>query len=264
VLDLKRFVQGKSKGIDTSKLDNIDSEVLQKLALYKYLFKGELNNETTPPNIYEEQNLLEQGTKLVNEETIADFYSTLLKEKRKNSEKYKDFYSKFEITSEGISLISNDPITISSIKSQIEGYPDLKGYFNSNKNSNLTFLNEDEVEQELDENFLRGYYSNFPQALSIYTGEYQVLNSQTISTKGSNPFLRISSGIYEFNKEVSGTNYYSKLEENTSEFKDYNLNSKPRELNIKGVTNNEEAKRTDNNLYSKLEEDKIDDNLKCS
>jgi ribosomal protein S18 acetylase RimI-like enzyme len=264
VLDLKRFVQGKSKGIDTSKLDNIDSEVLQKLALYKYLFKGELNNETTPPNIYEEQNLLEQGTKLVNEETIADFYSTLLKEKRKNSEKYKDFYSKFEITSEGISLISNDPITISSIKSQIEGYPDLKGYFNSNKNSNLTFLNEDEVEQELDENFLRGYYSNFPQALSIYTGEYQVLNSQTISTKGSNPFLRISSGIYEFNKEVSGTNYYSKLEENTSEFKDYNLNSKPMELNIKGVTNNEEAKRTDNNLYSKGEEGKIDDNLKCS
>jgi hypothetical protein len=35
-------------------------------------------------------------------------------------------------------------------------------------------------------------------------------------------------------------------------------------LNVKGIVNNEEAKRSEKNLYSKKEGEQIDDNLKCS
>lgn len=264
LIEIKRYIQEQARGIDLFKVDNVDPEVLQKMAAYVIVNKGELNNDKTFPSIESELSLMNDTKSKAGVNFVKDFYKEQLKQSRTNSQEYQDFYSKFEVTGEGINLVSNDPITVKQIESQIEDYPELASYFNFKIGSDLTFPDNTELEQDYDDSNIRNYYANHPQALPVYKGITQKVNDRTMEIKSTEAFLRLPSGVYEFNSSKGETSLYSELILNDTNKKDYELNVAPIRLDNRGVNNNQEVEKKNKNLYNKSEGGQIDDNLSCN
>lgn len=252
-------IQKEIKNIDISYVDVIDSEVLEKMAIYARLFDSKLDNIKDIPSTIEDQYI---KFRPVSETFVSDFYSKQLSEQRKNSENYQNFYNNFEVGENGITLISADPITISNISSQMALYPGLANYFNAKINSDIRFPQE--IEEEIDDAYLRKYYANYPQALEMYRETYQQINLATIEAQSKEAFIRIPNGVYELTTMMGNESLYQKLNLNdNTQYKNYNLNEIPLS-NITPTSINEtnsEVKIT--NLYSKATESEIDQKLSC-
>lgn len=253
-------IQQDIKNIDLSNVEETDAETLQKMAIYARLFNSKLDNTKDVISAEEDQYIKFEE---VDGDFVADFYSKQLSEQRKNSEDYQNFYSKFEIGDNGISLISPDPITVEQVSSQIEIYPKLANYFNAKINSELRFPGE--IDEDMDDSYLRQYYGNYPKALDMYQDAYQEINPGLIEAQSKEPFIRTAKGVFELSAILADKSVYQKLLQNrNTQYKNYNLNSSPDYQMIPSAVKEEAYENKLRNLFSKSESEEINTKLTCN
>lgn len=218
-------------------------------------------------------------------EFIADFHVKTLKEKKKNSTAYSEFFSNFAIDRDGIRLVNNDPITLRNIQPYLEDNPNLVRYFNLKKNRESLVPAEELDTYVVDEVFRQYYYSNYPTALRPFKGNYQATSNldsdfgefeyaeNTIVAESKAPFIRTSQGVYEYVMGSGRKALYLKLPTSPGEFKSsFVVRDRSKEVDDvhrnamdSGVYEQLNANlsippTTIKNLYSKNEKEDIDNN----
>jgi hypothetical protein len=144
------------------------------------------------------------------EQFEADFYSEYLQEKLKNSDRFKNFYSKFAINEKGIYLKSSDEVTLAQVKEYAD--EDLKQYSIISKQ--LPNLNVDTVETNIRDNVV-----NNPDIVDKFQGQFYKVNDNEILTNNeTNQFIKAGSDIFENVDNNGNLNLYSKLEVNKSKY----------------------------------------------
>ena len=157
------------------------------------------------------------------EDYVSDFYIEQLKEKQKNSAKYRNFYSNFEVNEKGINLLNTDDITMQ----QIEIYADdnLRQYSLISKQ--IPDLQVDDINENP-----RDLVVNNPKTLENYKKDLFRVNEDTIILKDSvETFIKVNDEIYE-NVEVKGNlSTFAKIKTEKSDYYQYNI--KQPKTNIK-------------------------------
>lgn len=157
------------------------------------------------------------------EDYVSDFYIEQLKEKQKNSAKYRNFYSNFEVNEKGINLLNTDDITMQ----QIEIYADdnLRQY--SLLSKQLPDLQVDDINENQ-----RDLIVNNPQTLEDYKKDLFRVNDNTIILKdNTETFVKVNGEIYENVETDSNLSVFAKVETPTSDYYQYNI--KQPKTNIK-------------------------------
>ena len=157
------------------------------------------------------------------EDYVSDFYIEQLKEKQKNSAKYRNFYSNFEVNEKGINLLNTDDITMQ----QIEIYADdnLRQY--SLLSKQMSDLKVDDINENQ-----RDLTVNNPQNLEDYKKDLFRVNDNTIILKDNiETFVKVNGEIYENVETDSNLSVFAKVETPTSDYFQYNI--KQPKTNIK-------------------------------
>jgi len=157
------------------------------------------------------------------EDYVSDFYIEQLKEKQKNSAKYRNFYKNFEVNEKGINLLNTDDITMQ----QIEIYADdnLRQYSLISKQ--MPNLKVDDINENQ-----RDLTVNNPQTLENYKKDLFRVNDNTIILKDNiETFVKVNGEIYENVETDSNLSVFAKIETPTSDYYQYNI--KQPKTNIK-------------------------------
>lgn len=213
---------------DLTEVEDLNSEEIERYIL-SYLFYNKSTNfkkyEFTPAKA-EEAILFNKpinNQEYLKTDFISDFYFKSIKEKRKNSIAYSEFFSNFAITETGIEIISNDPIFKENSKKYLPDNKDLVNYFLLKKSlSKLGALESiDFIYNIEDDLFLRNYYSNYPHTAPVFKGNYSRINNNEISAETNKKFIRVSGQVYEIVKSGNNFSVYGKLTLNKEVFKSY-------------------------------------------
>lgn len=162
---------------------------------------------------------------------VADFNRKMLREKRKNSSLYSNFYSNFEITERGLELKYSDGQTLEIINRLADN--DLRKY-------SLVAKHMPTLEIEVDENpnqtqVQRDFYVNNPHKAPLIRGNTTVIDRTTFTGTGNQQFVRTNDGrLYEAVTEDQGVVVYSELPRNMS---NYNVFNTPKPV-IPSITTN--------------------------
>lgn len=159
---------------------------------------------------------------------VSDFYIDILKEREKNSEIYKNFYSNFDVNEKGIYLKNNDPITLSQVKEYAD--ENLKQYSIISKQ--LPLLIEQETHYNTKQS-RRDNIINNPQNINKYQGQFHKINDNNVIVKNSeDEFIKVYGEIYEAIDTEGNLTLYSRLDKkNDSEY--YSLNNKAPKTDVK-------------------------------
>ncbi|MCB0448398.1 MAG: hypothetical protein KDD03_13005, partial [Gelidibacter sp.] len=213
--ELSDLLETESRKMKTVK----DNEKAKEIVAYKTVFNQPLTTPTEKTNskeIEERQQLFNGNEEYLKGDFVADFNATIIEEKRKNSDNYRNFYSKFGINEKGIYIKSVDPLTISNLKTwlesgEIKNTEDIINYSLLSKNipslssveAPITFTNKET---------LRVVYSNNPQSLKITDEGYSMMNDNFITIEnGTQPFVRTPEGVFELIETKGSTSLYTKL-----------------------------------------------------
>ncbi len=213
--ELSDLLETESRKMKTVK----DNEKAKEIVAYKTVFNQPLTTPTEKTNfkeIEERQQLFNGNEEYLKGDFVADFNATIIEEKRKNSDNYRNFYSKFGINEKGIYIKSADPLTISNLKTwlesgEIKNTEDIINYSLLSKNipslssveAPITFTNKET---------LRVVYSNNPQSLKITDEGYSMMNDNFITIEnGTQPFVRTPEGVFELIETKGSTSLYTKL-----------------------------------------------------
>jgi len=158
---------------------------------------------------------------------VSDFYINILKEREKNSEIYKNFYTNFDINENGIYLKNDDSITVSQIKEYAD--ENLKQYSIISKQ--IPLLVEQDVQSETKQ-VRRDAILNSPQNIEKYQGQFHKLNDNTLITKNANDeFIKVEGNIFEAIDSDGNLTLYSRLNNIVGEY--YNFNNEAPKTDIK-------------------------------
>lgn len=268
---MKDFVRSEIGNID-SYGETRDTEMLEKMYLYSSFFNTSLNNIGTSPQVEGEVNLIMNpisNQEYVTSDFISDFNKSYLREKLKNSELFKEFYSNFKVTSKGIKLINTDPITMTRLDIELQKRPDLKNHLLLQKDSPIKSDNSLDYVIE-DELLMRNFYANYPVALKRFTEEYTVIDNNTVISKTPDNFIRVDQGLFEMSDSFGEFSVFKRIEENKSNYKTYSPQfTKPiNDTDLSGYSikeSNEESNVDINNIYSTKQEASIDNKIdNCS
>jgi hypothetical protein len=263
--DIRAFVQAQVAEV-YSTTDNVTPQDVELYILaFNFINKSNnLNKFNEIPSMKQESGIF--GQEISNQDYlrtdfIADFNVKMLKSKALNDLEYQEFFSNFEISSMGIELKSNDPITLSKIDKYLDDNQDLVDYLRLKKQGIDLIPSESQVFE--DELFLRNYYSNYPTALKAFKGNVTKLYANTLLADTKDTFIRTREGLFELNQAIGGKGVYTRLEVNDSEFKVYNQDMSPAELDIdiseiSAIETNFDTDAEVNNTYTQEEKDQID------
>lgn len=274
VKDIQSFIENKVAALDLSDTMT-ENSLLQQMVAFKYFFNNPMvfKNSISLQEEFDNYNNFDGSEAYLTTDFISDFYSDFLKEKIKGSNLFQNFYSHFSVNDRGITIDSDDIITLTKIQDYLDsgsvrGATDLRNYsLLSNQLPNLKKAVETNMEDTRE--FKRALYTNSPKALDKLNQNYSKLSDSTISVKGSTEeFVRVKSGVYELIEQNNGIGYYERLQENKGDYKTYKVeeptlsvdSSAYGSLEAGAVQKAVEAKK----YYSKQEESKIDDeNFDC-
>ena len=158
------------------------------------------------------------------EEFPSDFYIKQLKEKQKNSTKYRNFYSNFEVNEKGINILNTDAISMQ----QIEIYADenLRQYSLISKQ-----MPDLQVDTEINES-TRDLVVNNPQTLEDYKNDlFRIDENNLILKNNTEEFVKVNGEIYESVAKQGNLNHFVKLEIPTSDY--YAVEVKAPQTNLK-------------------------------
>lgn len=206
IKNLEKYIQDKA----------VKNEALE---LYKMYFGIESEKQETTP--------IEYSQKFGNvEDFISDFYIKMIKEKNKDSELWKNYYSNFEINEQGIGLKSTDPITMDSIKL----YADEKMKDYSLVSKQIPNLKETE-EKPTD----RDIYFNAPENIEeTPVKELSKIDEDSIILKNNTEqFIKVDSQVYELQEVMNNLSLYTKIGVNDQNHYIFGVEKKSTDLKLK-------------------------------
>ncbi len=257
--ELKNQIARESNSIERDGI--VEPETLEKITITKKFFGAPSSTPSIAPSIQSRAQLYEnpiQNVEYLQTTFIADFNKESIKAKRDNPKKYKDYYSKFEISEKGITFTSSDPLTIK-----------LTEPFHSENMENYLKMTDqiptEEYEGIVTRDIKRTYYLENPKSLPIFAKDYTKIDDQTIMSKESTDFIRTPDNrTYEQTASVGAYTFYSQI---TPADNILALNTTQPELNI----DLEDYKYLEQgspdtsitNLFTKSVEEEIDKELEC-
>jgi hypothetical protein len=191
---------------------------------------AESNNITFQKTISTKNNVNFTGNEqYLTTEFVSDFYIEGLKEKQKDSLKWKQFYRNFGINAQGLYLKNDDPLTIQAVNEFAD--ENLRNYsLLSKQMPNL------EVKEEIAPKTLqnrRDSAINNPKSVEKFKGQiYQVTDSEVISKNGNKEFIRINNDIFEAIDTEGQLTLYSKVEKKDSQYNQFNTEQPQTELEL--------------------------------
>jgi hypothetical protein len=183
----------------------------------------------------------------------SDFISDVYKEYLLNKDD--TVLKNLVFSDKGITLKSNDIISVAEMNKYLEDNPNLKNYFLISKNTNFDVENNDTEEVSKRDSLING------NTLEEFKEDFRKINEQTIQTKTNEDFITINKENFE---RLEG-NFFVKLPKNESEF--YELNNEAPKLNISPkdyLSPVAEVKVEIKNKYSQKESEEIDNDIDCS
>lgn len=226
--DIKSYVLKNTSKYNLEK-DSLNIENLEKLVLYKLLFKHPIN---VSENIDFNQeinkfNLFNGNFDYLTTNFLSDFNNYVLKEKFKNSEIYNNVLQYFSIDERGIYLKNDDVLTkqkINLLSLDNKMFNNLRQYVLISKEQSLQDIFEISNDGLLvnSEGFERIYYSNNPQMVKSYKGEYSLQDDVMVIDKNNNNFIKVDDLLYEKVQEQNGLSFYKNIPIlNNNYFKNY-------------------------------------------
>jgi len=176
-----------------------------------YLFKKYFDF----PQKTESKQKIKQPKNKVSEEFVSDFYIKMLKEKKKNSFLYNNFYKFFSVNGKGLYLTHTDNITMGQIKMFAD--QELKDYsLLSKQMPDLT----DEVVNINDINTRRDIAINYPNTVKNVKEQVYFLpkENEIIVKDTTEEFIKIGENIFEKVDELNNLSLYLQLEKNNTEY----------------------------------------------
>jgi len=267
--DMKQYVKGQMRevfvGDEVVSLEELEKYVI----LFNYYNRSDNYNKFNKTiEFKEEAETLSKDIRNIDylkSDFIAEFNIKGLQEKLKNSKIYKDFYSNFSVDSTGIVLLNADPVTLNKVIPYLKDNQDLVNYFRVHKQrKNLPSQEEVDILSFSDDLTMRNIYSNFPQLVKPFKGDYTRLDINTILGKTKEDFVRLNDGVYELVEGIGNQSIYGKLDMNLGEFVSYDENMNPPTIEVDvtelahsdfNITN----EPTISNLYSEEEGEDIRD-----
>ena len=163
-------------------------------------------------------------------EYVSDFYIDYLREKKKNSKKFKNFYSNFTVNEKGIQLVNDDEITLSVVKQYAD--ENLKQYSLISKQMPNLIEDESVVSNKRDE------YINYPQNAPKFEGQSYLLPNDVgmIAKDTTEDFLRVGRDVFELQDTDGNISLYSKLEQNNSDYYKFGTEKTENKVNIAGYS----------------------------
>jgi hypothetical protein len=245
---LEQYVQKQIAEMNYDNAENAEAIVLYKMYFNvnnkenenKQLSPTEEQGLSTAGRIAEEATNILRGSKgtskqssakqftgdyaYLTEEFPSDFYIKQLKEKQKNSTKYRNFYSNFEVNEKGINILNTDAISMQ----QIEIYADenLRQYSLISKQ-----MPDLQVDTEINES-TRDLVVNNPQTLEDYKNDlFRIDENNLILKNNTEEFVKVNGEIYESVAKQGNLNHFVKLETPTSDY--YAVEVKAPQTNLK-------------------------------
>ena len=223
--NIRLFVEDNVGSMDLGK-EQYDFDVAYNLYLYKQVFENPITVKVEGLT-QEEQKSVEDfkgDSNFLTDGFISEFQKKKLKEKRLDSEKFKEVYNYFEINSLGILPKYQNNATKNRVKEAAQRlltekeFQDLSDYFRLNKNSSFfeesyspTYVPSLQAEKLA--------YQNDPTKLAAYKGDYQRVKDVGVTTFAtSESFIRINSRLYQKTSETQGQPFYTQIPVFNSEF----------------------------------------------
>ena len=253
--NLKEYVQTQ---IATSDFKNSDKA--EAVYLYKMYFDITTTNEKEA--VKTNANFTGNYEYLTTE-FVSDFYIEMLKEREKNSEIYKNFYSNFDINENGIYLKNEDNITMSQVREYAD--ENLKQYSIISKQ--MPLLTEQEIQSETKQ-VRRDAILNSPQNLEKYQGQYHKLNDNNLILKNSNEeFIKVGGNIFEAVDIDGNLTLYSRLNSVVGEYNTFENEAPKTNVKIEDysyLNTQPEKFLTEKSYLSKSAKEKINkENFDC-
>lgn len=261
---LREYVQQQS-----AKLQNIENpEYNEEIYLLKTYFDAPINPspviDTAQEAINEEA--YNGNTQYLTTEFVSDFYIEYLRQKLKNSEQFKNFYSNFTINNRGIALLNDDVITLNTINSWIDTInpsiaENLKQYSIISKQL-PTLGSVATVDTAVTaKDALRSQAVNYPYSIAPLQSESLRLNEDVIVAKNSmQEFVRLGKDVYEAVQAKGNMSLYVKLSQNNSAFKQYKVVQPTTEIQLQETAEKTAQWLTTQNKLPKETREKIKEN----
>lgn len=218
--ELKEYVNKKINEYNISDFNTPISQV-ENMVIHKIYFGLPINNEVSVGK----QSLIKKASftgdyQYLTGKFTSDFYKQYLREKKRNTKDFKNFYSEFDVTEKGIVLKSNDSLTVSKVSLYLT--EDLKQYNLISKNLDIP-VDEIQIPADLeDRDYKREFYISNPDAAPKLKGSYQKISEETIAAKNSlQPFVKTNEGIYEIEHSAGDVTFYTKLPEGDKNFNEW-------------------------------------------
>ena len=186
-----------------------NSETAEAVALYKIYFGA---NEVRSEQRMEDVSDFKGDYEYLTNDYVADFNVELLKEKKKDSDLFRDFYSNFTVNEKGINLVNTDSISMQKVRLYAD--ENLKNYSLISKQ----MLNlKERLESPLKDPRVEAV--NNPQ--SVPTNRAQVFRAndlEVILKNETSKFVKINNQIYEAVDRVGNISNYIKMEANNTDY----------------------------------------------
>lgn len=247
--------------------DSYDSSVAQQMLLYKYFFEAPITVETTTQveDAIQEIENFDGDSFHLSSAFHTEFQANKLREKRRNSADYQNFYRHFTVDQNGLKLIEDNRITIQQLKENIPENirEDFKNYGAVSRNPSIKRIVKDTEKRPYFNSLAaqRNFYQNNVEALTPFRGDYQNIGEGRIATtEYSQPFIRIGNKLYEKANSKSGTSFYGQIATNNSNFnliQEQGIINKFGEQEIKSYIRSQENVERNSNFYTKEELEEI-------
>ncbi len=258
---LRKYVQSNVKNDEVTSTET--AEVLDLFKMY-FSIPAEAAPKKVDKNDFNQKQAQFTGdVEYLATDFVSDFYIEGLKEKAKESDLYRDFYRHFSVTSKGLELVNNDPITLEVIKPYVT--EDLKNY--SLLSRSMPNLKGD-IDFVDSRNSRRSLVSNHPAVLEKFQGNISILDNNNIIAKNdSSEFIKLKNAIYENVGTIGNLSLYTKLETSKGEYNNFAVDKPVSSYNLNDylhLNNEPENFVNTKNYLSKGEKEDLDsDQFAC-
>jgi len=263
--NIKTFINSEVSSLDLGTAV-YDFDAAEQMLLFKYYFDAPVNTVRQDPTQKELKAIdnFSGDEFYLNTEFPTVFQVNKLKEKNKNSEAYKNFYSRFTIDNSGIKLIEENSINVETV---MLGIPenikkDFVDYSTLSRNSSMNKLVEvDNAPSFISNSTLKNYYQNSPMTLKPFKGDYQNIDQSSIVTNETSvDFLRVGNRLFQKTQEESSHTFYREIPTNIASlktFSEFRILNKFAQNQIKPYIRSQEEVENNSNLYTSSELESI-------
>lgn len=204
---------------------------IENMIVHKMYFNLRLDTpKESDPHAKSKYTQLVENYTYLTEEYPSDFYVEYLKEKQKNSEAFKNLYSKFDVNEKGIVLLSNDPLTLATIEPYITF--ELAQYNLVSRNLNIPIKQTEDVEVS-EMQFNRENAINNPDSVPKVKGDFSIISSTTIAVRNEvENFVQTPNGVYEFDYQIGDVAFYNILPKPNPYYNSYGQHKIKTESNV--------------------------------